>query len=264
MYEVTRKSELTAPLQNRAAHRRGFTLIELLVVMAIIALLVAVLLPSLRGSREAARAVVCASKLRQLGIALTGYLNDFPDQLPQVRVDLGGFTSNIGALFGGKKGTLPAYGINEYGAERRPLNRYLDLPASPPDSEPGNVELEAYRSPGDAGGDLPGLGKVASMYDLVGSSYTLNDHTLDGEASTTLIPQRGGRMPPVVRPTKTWVLGSHTIYNYQEGGNRNHVWYGRRGESTTANLLFLDMHVGIQLAVPPGVVNTTPDYTFIP
>lgn len=53
--------------------RRGFTLIELLVVIAIIALLVALILPNLRGVRENARATVCLSNLRQLGSAWQAY-----------------------------------------------------------------------------------------------------------------------------------------------------------------------------------------------
>ncbi|HYC99655.1 MAG TPA: prepilin-type N-terminal cleavage/methylation domain-containing protein, partial [Phycisphaerales bacterium] len=85
-----------------ASARRGFTLIELLVVIAIIALLVGILVPALSAARQAARNVACSARLQQLGVALTGYTNDYPDRLPQLRVDVApGVTANIGALFGG-------------------------------------------------------------------------------------------------------------------------------------------------------------------
>jgi len=61
---------------------RAFTLIEVLVVVAIIALLVAVLLPSLARAREQARATVCLSHLHQQGIALSGYSSDHKAVLP--------------------------------------------------------------------------------------------------------------------------------------------------------------------------------------
>ena len=61
---------------GRAGPRQAFTLIELLVVVAIIALLVAILLPSLGKAREYSRAVSGLSNLRQIGIAFYGYANE--------------------------------------------------------------------------------------------------------------------------------------------------------------------------------------------
>ena len=53
-------------------------------------------------------------------------------------------------------------------------------------------ELDAFKSPCDIGGNIPGIGRVNSMYDLLGSSYTLNDHALQSEQAATLVPLAGG------------------------------------------------------------------------
>ncbi len=57
--------------------RKAFTLIELLVVVAIITILMAILLPALRGAREQAKTVTCASNLRQCGLGITMYASDY-------------------------------------------------------------------------------------------------------------------------------------------------------------------------------------------
>src|SRR6266536_2206230 len=60
----------------------GFTLIELLVVIAIIAILAAILFPVFARARESARRISCASNLKQLGVAVQMYAQDFDEVLP--------------------------------------------------------------------------------------------------------------------------------------------------------------------------------------
>jgi len=64
------------------SRRTGFTLIELLVVIAIIAILAAILFPVFAQAREKARAVTCLSNEKQIGLALTGYVQDYDEAYP--------------------------------------------------------------------------------------------------------------------------------------------------------------------------------------
>jgi len=69
-------------MQFRTSRQPGFSLIELLVVISIVALLIALLLPALSQSREAAHAVACGSQLRQIGLMLLRYASDHEQALP--------------------------------------------------------------------------------------------------------------------------------------------------------------------------------------
>src|SRR2546426_10169292 len=69
--------------------RDGFTLVELLVVIAVIAILAALLLPALAKAKASAQSAACKSNLRQLGLALNMYVDDwgkYPGRMPDFAV----------------------------------------------------------------------------------------------------------------------------------------------------------------------------------
>ena len=62
--------------------KRGFTLIELLVVIAIIAILAAILFPVFAQAREAARKASCISNMKQIGMGILMYAQDYDEEFP--------------------------------------------------------------------------------------------------------------------------------------------------------------------------------------
>ncbi len=274
-------------------NRTAFTLIELLVVVAVIAVLIGVLLPALGRARTSAQTVQCGSNLKQIGAAITMYLSDSNDRLPQVRIDFstgepvsGSAGSNIGSLFGGKRGSLPGFpgfdfGISNLGADRRPLNTYLTTDGFGPD-DPDNgfiVEVEVFECPADEGTNDPTLASMgfdtSNMYDLIGTSYNLNDHAVDDspgdEPYPTLIPKDGGRMPSVRNPSKTMLAGDQPVYNYDDGQDRGQDWHSSGSGQIRANMLFVDTHVDLGVLMPEWndelpleFMHTTTEFTYLP
>ena len=81
----------------------AFTLIEILVVISVIALLMAILFPSLAASKNAAKMVLCQSNLRQLAIANQSYANDYNDYSIPGAIDID--TTNLHRWYGTRTST---------------------------------------------------------------------------------------------------------------------------------------------------------------
>jgi prepilin-type N-terminal cleavage/methylation domain-containing protein/prepilin-type processing-associated H-X9-DG protein len=75
-------------LQPSRVATSAFTLIELLVVIAIIAILAAILFPVFAQAREKARQTACLSNMRQIGMALNMYMQDYDEQSVTTHHDL--------------------------------------------------------------------------------------------------------------------------------------------------------------------------------
>lgn len=80
---------MVIPLNDNIRSKRGFTLIELLVVISIIAILISILLPALKGAKRTAMVISCASNLRQLGIGLKVYTDQFNHKYPPAPIGAG-------------------------------------------------------------------------------------------------------------------------------------------------------------------------------
>jgi prepilin-type N-terminal cleavage/methylation domain-containing protein/prepilin-type processing-associated H-X9-DG protein len=70
--------------------RKAFTLVELLVVIGIIAVMISILLPSLNKARRQAKAVQCASNMRQVASAMLMYINNNKGNHPPSQIKAGG------------------------------------------------------------------------------------------------------------------------------------------------------------------------------
>ncbi|MEI8381429.1 MAG: DUF1559 domain-containing protein [Planctomycetota bacterium] len=144
---------------RRQRRSRGFTLIELLVVIAIIAVLIALLLPAVQQAREAARRTQCRNNLKQIGLALHNYHDQFqvfppgcglssqsPD--PGYSVDL--TTANRAAAYGWATYILPNLDqsslYNALNVSNLELCLLMQQPALRPLSQ---TSITAYRCPSD-------------------------------------------------------------------------------------------------------------------
>ena len=159
---------------RRTLYQVGFTLIELLVVIAIIAILAAILFPVFAQARESARMTACLSNMKQMGLSLRMYSQDYDETYPNIRlVDFASVWKN-GLLPYQKNTEIFACPSNPYSKPKGPGK--LPNPKDPtncPDTDARN---------GDSTGMGNAEGWCAAPNQTMPTSYAMNS------AVTTWIP----------------------------------------------------------------------------
>ncbi len=185
------------PRRGRSG-RRGFTLIELLVVVAIIALLISILLPSLQRAREMAKRAVCLANLKSMSTSSLVYAEANRGVLPVAAHDAATTTlaTQVGHLPALKDGVSAPNNSNTRGwhkllqggerAYMQPKQFVCPSAKSGLNHLGDGTPTEAYIAPGSEAGfrfDINGdnddpNGVLSQLYDFDGTRRTLNDTQL--------------------------------------------------------------------------------------
>jgi prepilin-type N-terminal cleavage/methylation domain-containing protein/prepilin-type processing-associated H-X9-DG protein len=227
--------------------RRAFTLIELLVVVAILSLLMAILMPSLRRTRALARRTVCAGNLSQIGKGWELYWQANADSFPKY--------VNAQYRFGGWTGELcKLMRWDPY----RPISKSMGLDPNGVVHKPDGARV--FCCPADRGG-IPNRPLQKRAFDWFGNSYYTNIYLVgpaklnESNDRTRRLHEKIGQMVESTRrsdvsnvPSKVIFLGDNTWhYQWDFTDAREEIlreqagWHGRRDYF---NILFLDGHVG--------------------
>jgi prepilin-type N-terminal cleavage/methylation domain-containing protein/prepilin-type processing-associated H-X9-DG protein len=188
-------------------NRRAFTLVELLVVIAIIGTLVGLLLPAIQAARESSRRTQCKSNLRQIGLAMTQYLDQ--------KGERGKFPVVCNSPKTDNPFTPPLPGLNQVLAPF--CEKSVELWRCPSDHfEPSESELAAH----------PELASYQTYFDKEGLSYEYN------------IRLTGKTRPEVLDDSRAYAGSASVLVVYDF-----RPFHGSPGDDGSMNFAYLDGHV---------------------
>jgi prepilin-type N-terminal cleavage/methylation domain-containing protein/prepilin-type processing-associated H-X9-DG protein len=230
----------------------GFTLVEVLTVIAIVAMLIAMLLPGLRNAREQAKRMACQSNLHQLSIAWDVYLIENDGRFLQA--------PNANINYGGQQGIQPAF------RGSKPLNRFVGI------EEVVDAGAEMFRCPSDEGSSLV----RPSSFAYHGTSYDTNPFLIGQDQTPfwrnrqnpcrAILYEINKRLPGLVRSAvsaneaKLMLLGDYGWVQQWDYGSTQEIYWHRRPNHY--NVSFLDGHATF-LHINKGV-SLDREYTLLP
>lgn len=211
--------------------RQAFTLIELLVVIAIIALLAAILFPVFSRARENARKSSCSNNIKQIGLGLMQYSQDYDETMVSGRM-----VANTG---------LPSNGYMNYVDLLQPYVKSYQLFRCPSNTR-SNTDIQDGLLGGVGSSRLAKISYMTPIDDNTGGAGSdcaigaresigpnLSDFT---NTSQTIAIVEGNANNTDFRPTGSYWNGPSA----GDSGGNPALYFGHMG---TANFLFADGHV---------------------
>jgi prepilin-type N-terminal cleavage/methylation domain-containing protein/prepilin-type processing-associated H-X9-DG protein len=243
----------TKPPGQKSDIRRGFTLIELLVVIAIIAILAAILFPVFARARENARRASCQSNLKQLGLGLMQYVQDYDEMYPLVMHNI---NNSANAFQDAQNERGWAYNIQPYlksvqifqcPSDSNPLPNYSLVTDSSGHLNNGYTDYSYNRGLGNTAGANPApINSAVLTY----SSNTVALVEVPGSISSSGVSSYGGlgggaASTPGFARGRADAAGNGNVQLHLDGSNiafaDGHVKWFRGSNTTTYSNVFNEL-----------------------